>query len=1410
MAGRATQLDRQVIGLERVAHPEFLDNVARGARADGAERVLHRIFELHLLAIVEEAGRILDDLGVERIGNLVARLAAVVLDLVGPIDGDQKRIEIKIVQVGRATADLREKVGTADHLVERTGTDRGEDLAHFGGVEGDEVDHLVGRAGELGAQALVLGADTHRAGVGLALAHHDTAHGDQRRCADAVFLGPHHRRHDDIAPGAQAAIGAKGHAVAQVVHRQNLMRLGEAHLPRQARVFDRGRGRGAGAAVVARDQDHVGLGLGHARRNRADARRSHELDRHLAARVDLFEIVDQLREVFDRVDVVVRRRRDQGHAFGRMPQTRDQLGNLHPRKLAALAGLGPLGDLDLKLFAGIEVFGGHTEAARGHLLDLGAGVVAIRQRMRVCRILATLAAIGFRADAVHGDVEGHVCLGRKRPKAHARRYKPLADRGDAFHLFKRHGVAQRLDRQQVAQVDRRIVLHRLGILLPKLERGAIAGRLQEVHGLRFPSVLFADPAGLVEAADGKHVLLAEPALGVDLLELALDAVQADAGDARLHSGEILGHHRAAEAHGLEIQAAAIGGQNRNPHLRHDLEKARVDGIAIAADGIGERSVDQAAIDAVGNRILREIGVNRRRAAADQNGEIMRVDALGGTHVERGKGPQALAGKPAMHRAGGKDHRHPDLAFALLLVSQNQMARARAHSILGFGTNALEPLMQGLLIVSGLDGAVDHRHQRAKLAHHLLKLGVGDERAFQNEDLGLARILVEHVLEVSEAGLEAHHPALAKRVDRRVGDLAEVLPEEMAQRAILAGKNRWRGIIAHRGDHFLAVLGHRREHLLKLFDAIACCDLALAELAAREQRLFWHIAHQRVEIDNLLDPIAERLGSGELVLDFGVAIKAAVFHIDGDHLAGAKCALLDHGGFVDRDHARLGTSNQQALAGDDIAHRAQAVTVKSAANPAAVGHGKGGGSVPRLHHGVAVGIHILPSLRHLDRLLRPRLGDHHRFRHRRRAAGADENLEHGIQSAGVRRARRNDRFDIFGHLAKGARGHADLVAPHPVDVSLERVDLAIVGQHAEWLRQRPLREGVGRIALVIDREGAFETGVEKVGIKLGDLFGQHHALVNDRPAAQRAEVEAGDLRRDGGFLDPATDDVELALELVGVDVFLTADQDLLDLGAGRVGLVTKAIGAHRNVAPAIDIMAHPQDFGFNDRAAALLSAEIGARQKDLTNSDELLRIRLMPRAADLIIEERDRDLDVNARAVAGFAIGIHSAAVPDRLQRRDAFFDNPARGYAVDRDNKAHAAGRMLVLFAPEAVLVHPLALALFGFNPGLIIDGHGDLLIFGRLPVGREGRPQGAARVIRRQRSRIERGSQGSLLRRRGHRGSPRRRAKRHGRYRQRRKRHRGWSRLWWRQRGQCPSGSRRGHRHPRAWAGLPAQSPAP
>ena len=404
--------------------------------------------------------------------------------------------------------------------------------------------------------------------------------------------------------------------------------------------------------AVAGDQDHVGLGLGDAGRDGADAGPRHQLHGDPRLGVDLLQVVDQLRQILDRVDVVMRRRADQRHARRRMTQLGDHLADLEARQLAALAGLGALGHLDLELAAVVEVLRRDAEAARRHLLDGRRGVVAVGARPIARRILAAFARIGLRPDAVHGDRQRLVRLRSQRAQRDAGRHQALAQLGDRFDLVEGNRRAVGLEVQQVAQVDGRQAPH-LGAVAPVLLVGLGGDRvLQHVDEVALEIVPVAAAPHLVEAADRQrdHVLV-EGAL-VLLGDLLLHAAQADARDARRHAGEEFLDQRARQADRLEVAAAAVGRQHRDAHLGHDLQQAVVQRLLVVGQALPERELaEQAALVAGRDRLLGEVGVHRGGADADDDGGIVHVQALGRAHVERDEGAQATG-------APGRSARRP--------------------------------------------------------------------------------------------------------------------------------------------------------------------------------------------------------------------------------------------------------------------------------------------------------------------------------------------------------------------------------------------------------------------------------------------------------------------------------------------------------------------------------------------------------------------------------------------------------------------------------------------------------------------------------------------------------------------------------------------------------------------------------
>ncbi len=82
-----------------------------------------------------------------------------------------------------------EQIAAPDQVIELADAELRHDLAHFGRDEEEVVDDMLGLALELAAQHRVLRRDADRAGVQVALAHHDAAFGDERRGRESELVG---------------------------------------------------------------------------------------------------------------------------------------------------------------------------------------------------------------------------------------------------------------------------------------------------------------------------------------------------------------------------------------------------------------------------------------------------------------------------------------------------------------------------------------------------------------------------------------------------------------------------------------------------------------------------------------------------------------------------------------------------------------------------------------------------------------------------------------------------------------------------------------------------------------------------------------------------------------------------------------------------------------------------------------------------------------------------------------------------------------------------------------------------------------------------------------------------------------------------------------------------------------------
>jgi len=387
-----------------------------------------------------------------------------------------------------------------------------------------------------------------------------------------------------------------------------------------------------------------------------------------------------------------------------------------------------------------------------------------------------------------------------------------------------------------------------------------------------------------------------------------------------------------------------------------------------------------------------------------------------------------------------------------------------------------------------------------------------------------------------------------------------------------------------------------------------------------------------------------------------------------------------------EHAGLGGEHHPTVPRLEPATGTQAVAIERRADQPTVGERHRRRPVPRFSQALVEGIEPAQLVRHI-RTPGVCLRHHHHQRVRQRATREDEQLEHVVEDRGVGAAGLDDRQHLRDVVAEELRGELRLARPHPVDVAAQRVDLAVVSDHAIRVGELPARERVRREARVHEGERARQPLVGQVREEAPELRRRQHSLVDERPRRKARECELGS----GGAFGHPPDHVEPPLEhrRVAGELGRRRNEELADARGEEQRLRTDVPVVDRHVTPAEHRLPLRRDHLLEQALelqppGALLREEadrdpVGAegRQRDPRDTPE----------------KRVRHLHENPGAVAGFGVGPRRSAVLEVLERGERARDRLVRLRSVEPGHERHAARVVLEGRVVEPRRLHRLALS---------------------------------------------------------------------------------------------------------------------
>ena len=578
------------------------------------------------------------------------------------------------------------------------------------------------------------------------------------------------------------------------------------------------------------------------------------------------------------------------------------------------------------------------------------------------------------------------------------------------------------------------------------------------------------------------------------------------------------------------------------------------------------SRDRIGFDRTGARKSRDrfqcqIRIDRGRSESEQKRIVHDFPHLAGLNDQPGFRTEFRIDQSPVDRGAGKqtrDRRHARLEGS---VGKDQDSFAILRRLYRFFRQVAQSVPQSGFPARSFESAIENMGMESVDPEilQMLQLVIGQDRTAQFDETGMFRSLFQNVAPVADVGHETHHKLFPDRIDRRVRHLCEKLFEIGEEKLRFFGENCQRGIIAHGADRFLALFRHRLQNDVDIFAG------ASEELLAADQILFrfrWRDVGEKT-VDGkavLLHPAAIRLASRKTVLDLGIEDQAMMFEIEKKDLAGFQASLALHFFRRNIQNSGLARQNKESVFTFCVTCRAQTVAVEDRAGVDAVCESDSRGTIPWFHQSGVI-FEESPDIAAHVIFCPPSLRDEHQHGVFDGASGCDQQFQHIIETCRIALTRFDQRKDFFQIVAQDRRSKEFFPCLERIQIAAQGIDLAVVGETAEWVRQLPCGKCVRAVPLMDDRKARPEKFIGKIGIELFDLSREQKTFIYDR-----ARGHAADVKIKMQFFDETAHHEKFAFEFSAVTKTAAVDEKLADRGAVLPCFAPDRIRIDRDLSP----------------------------------------------------------------------------------------------------------------------------------------------------------------------------------------------------------------------------------------------------
>ena len=245
----------------------------------------------------------------------------------------------------------------------------------------------------MSTQFFILCSHTHRTCVLRTFTHHNTTQSYQCCSTESKLLGTKQSHHDNISTALQLTINLQAYQRTQAILDKCLLSFSQTYLwwdTSKAHTWCR---TCTCTTFSSWDNNQVGLSLYHTSSNSTNTTLCHQFHRNSCIRINILQIEDELFQILDRIDIVMRRRWNQRNTWYWVTGLSNNLVNLISWQLSTFTRLCTLSNLNLYLLGINKIFCSNTEATTCHLFGLTAQRYSVNGSVEAFFVLTTFTGI---------------------------------------------------------------------------------------------------------------------------------------------------------------------------------------------------------------------------------------------------------------------------------------------------------------------------------------------------------------------------------------------------------------------------------------------------------------------------------------------------------------------------------------------------------------------------------------------------------------------------------------------------------------------------------------------------------------------------------------------------------------------------------------------------------------------------------------------------------------------------------------------------------------------------------------------------------------------------------------------------------------------------------------------------------